>query len=370
MVLLWLRDEVKKNEKRTALTPKFCKDLIETGNFKINVERSNCRIYKDEDYSAFGCKLVPTGSWKTAAPKEALIIGLKELPEGEGNDFPLIHKHIYFGHCYKNQEGWKELLKRFVDGSGILYDLEFLVDEKGRRVASFGYMAGFAGAAIGIDNWCQQKLAPTEVLGKIDSFPDEQKLLKYIKTRLEKVYNKTGISFPKLMVVGALGRCGTGACDFAKKVGLSEDFILRWDIAETAKGGPFEEILDADIFMNCIYLSSYIPPFLTPTMLGSEKRKLSVIVDVSCDTTNPFNPISVYKDTTTFDNPVIRLSKDSPLDVVAIDHLPSLLPLESSDTFCQDLYSSLLGLNNIETTDVWRKAKDLFEEKVKEAGLK
>jgi len=41
------------------------------------------------------------------------------------------------------------------------------------------------------------------------------------------------------------------------------DDILKWDMEETAKGGPFREILDVDIFVNCIYLSSRIPPFLT-----------------------------------------------------------------------------------------------------------
>ena len=35
--------------------------------------------------------------------------------------------------------------------------------------------------------------------------------------------------------------------------------IVKWDMDETAKGGPFQEILDVDIFVNCIYLSSSIP---------------------------------------------------------------------------------------------------------------
>lgn len=78
-------------------------------------------------------------------------------------------------------------------------------------------------------------------------------------------------------------------------------------MAETARGGPFEEILDVDIFVNCIYLSKQIPPFLTPEMLKKEDRKLSIIVDVSCDTTNPFNPIPVYTSATTFMKPVLNV---------------------------------------------------------------
>lgn len=78
---------------------------------------------------------------------------------------------------------------------------------------------------------------------------------------------------------------------------------------ETAKGGPFQEILDVDIFVNCIYLSSSIPPFVSPAQLkaAGSNRRLSVVVDVSCDTTNPFNPIPIYSVNTTFDNPIVSV---------------------------------------------------------------
>jgi hypothetical protein len=62
---------------------------------------------------------------------------------------------------------------------------------------------------------------------------------------------------------------------------------------ETQAGGPFPEILDYDILVNCIYLSQAIPAFLTSDMLVGE-RNLSVVVDVSCDYTNPNNPIPIY----------------------------------------------------------------------------
>lgn len=47
-------------------------------------------------------------------------------------------------------KGWKELLKRFHEGNGTLLDLEFLVDDNGRRVAAFGRSAGFIGMAVGL----------------------------------------------------------------------------------------------------------------------------------------------------------------------------------------------------------------------------
>ena len=79
---------------------------------------------------------------------------------------------------------------------------------------------------------------------------------------------------------------------------------------ETAKGGPFQEILDVDIFVNCIYLSSKIPPFVAHEQINAAGpgRRLRVIVDVSCDTTNPFNPIPVYDINTSFKEPTVPVT--------------------------------------------------------------
>jgi saccharopine dehydrogenase (NAD+, L-lysine forming) len=90
---------------------------------------------------------------------------------------------------------------------------------------------------------------------------------------------------------------------------LVRNDIFKWDLAETAKGGPFQEILDVDIFVNCIYLASKIPPFINHEQISAAgiKRRLSVVVDVSCDTTNPFNPIPIYNVNTTFDKPTVAV---------------------------------------------------------------
>jgi hypothetical protein len=47
-------------------------------------------------------------------------------------------------------------LRSFSRGGGTLLDLEFLQDDNGRRVAAFGYHAGFAGAALALENWAWQ----------------------------------------------------------------------------------------------------------------------------------------------------------------------------------------------------------------------
>lgn len=71
------------------------------------------------------------GAWKFRAPADAYILGLKELDDDD--ESALKHTHIYFGHCFKYQTGWKELLKRFVNGGGCLLDMEFLTNDQGIR---------------------------------------------------------------------------------------------------------------------------------------------------------------------------------------------------------------------------------------------
>ena len=170
------------------------------------------------------------------APEDHIILGLKELPE---DDLPLKHTHVQFAHCYKNQGGWEEVLSRFPAGKGTLYDLEFLQDENGRRVAAFGYHAGFAGAALGIEAWAHQQLHPDSELGSVFPYPNEQALIAHIKDVVARAGRQ-----PRVLVIGALGRCGRGAVDLCLKAGIDAENVLKWDMAETAKGGPFMEIIE------------------------------------------------------------------------------------------------------------------------------
>ncbi|PWY84505.1 cysteine proteinase [Aspergillus sclerotioniger CBS 115572] len=324
-------------------------------------------VFLDEEFAKIGAPLVEEGSWVKDAPKDAYVLGLKELPE---DDFPLEHVHISFAHCYKQQGGWEKVLSRWPRGGGTLLDLEFLTDDVGRRVAAFGWSAGYAGSALAVKNWAWQLTHPEgEPLPAESPYANQDRLIESVKESLEAGKKQSGRS-PKILVIGALGRCGSGAVDLAKDVGIPESDIIRWDIEETKKGGPFKEIVeDADIFVNCIYLASPIAPFVTPETLTSANRRLSVICDVSADTTNPHNPIPVYNITTTFDKPTVPVTLSggnqiAGLSVISIDHLPSLLPRESSEMFSQALLPSLLQLKDRQNARVWKQAEDLFNEKV------
>lgn len=148
MTHLWVRAEQRANERRVGLTPDGAAALIAAG-IRVTVEHCASRAIPIADYRAAGCTVAPENAWPDA-PSDAIIFGLKELPD---DATPLRHHHIMFGHAYKGQPAGQVLLKRFRAGGDTLYDLEYLVDEAGRRVAAFGYWAGYAGAAVALKAW-------------------------------------------------------------------------------------------------------------------------------------------------------------------------------------------------------------------------
>lgn len=274
-----------------------------------------------------------------------------------------MHEHITFAHCFKEQDGWQSVLSRFPNGGGKLYDLEFLTDEKGRRVAAFGYHAGYAGAALALLTWAHQVLKPNEELPAIKPYDNQDALVQDVKAQVYSAH-QTAKHWPRTLVIGALGRCGGGAVQMCRDAALPEEEILRWDMEETKKGGPFDEIAESDIFVNCIYLTSKIPPFVTKESLAKNpKRRLSVVCDVSCDPNSANNPIPIYDRCTTFSDPLVKV--DDKLSVIAIDHLPSLLPREASEAFSSALLPSLKELHRRDQHDVWTRAEKLYDEKVK-----
>jgi len=218
--ILHVRAETKPLEHRTAITPTIAKKLVDAG-YTVNVERSPLSIFPDSEYEGTGASLVPTGSW-TDVPSDHIIIGLKELPE---EDFPLKHTHVQFAHCYKNQGGWDTVLGRFDKGNGTLLDLEFLEDENRRRVAAFGYHAGFAGAALALLTWAWQlKNGKDKPLPSVSSYENEHLLIDDVKKAVEEGKAQAG-HYPRILVIGALGRCGRGAVDLCVRAGL-EDIIV------------------------------------------------------------------------------------------------------------------------------------------------
>jgi len=338
---LWLREEARATERRTPLVPADAARLVAEG-IAVTVERSARRIFDDAAYAGAGCTLVASGTW-VDAPKDALILGVKELPEAPDT---LGGTYAHFAHLYKDQRGWQDEIARFTRGGGTLYDLEYLTDETGTRVAAFGYWAGWLGAALAVRGWCLR--ARGKAAGAVEPHESQDTFLNDIKALCG------DLPTPRAVVIGARGRSGQGAGDLFDALGIP---VTRWDKAETADLDR-PALLAHDILVNCVLLRGPGLILATPDDLSDPATRLGVISDVACDPLSDFNPLPVYDAPTGWDRPFLRLGGDRDVWLTAIDNLPSLLPREASEDFSAQLLPTLRACPH---GTAWRNARAAFD---------
>ncbi|WP_265567271.1 saccharopine dehydrogenase [Streptomyces hygroscopicus] len=340
---LWLRAETRASERRTPLVPEDAARLVAVG-FEVTVEDSPQRVFPLADYAAVGCRTAPAGTWREA-DDDQYVLGLKELPDAPAT---LRHRHIFFGHCFKRQSGAERLLARFRAGGGVLLDLEYLTDDQGRRVAAFGYWAGYIGGALAVLHRRGRLATPLR-----DT--DRATLDGLLRASAQQARPTSAL------VIGALGRCGRGARDALETAGVT---ATCWDLPET-RHLDRDALLTHDVLVNTVLTTVPAPPFVTTADLLRAERTLSVISDVTCDAGSPCNLLPVYDSPTDWDRPVRRLTAgERPVDLIAIDNLPSLLPLEASRAFSADLLSSLLSLRDGDPR--WDRCRRTFEQAVQQ----
>ena len=362
MKKLWLRKEDKTGERRVPITPAEVVEFVQAG-VEVTVERCNQRCYTDADYEAAGA-LLTDAIWQQA-PLDTVVLALKELADSTE---PVAHSQIHFSHTFKGQEGAKEMLARYARGGGAIYDLEFLFDTQGRRVAAFGYWAGYVGAALGLLGVAHFSKKST-VFPALQPFSDRDALLATVDTALqESGWDDGSLS---VLIMGALGRCGSGARDLIASL-RSEVRVTAWDLPEfTAADKPIRESLAHELFVNCVYLREPIAPMIDADLL-SESGRLKIISDISCDPTSADNPIRVYDAITHLHAPFVRArGEGEAVFVQAIDHLPTLLPRESSQEYAAALFPYLFDFMTSDApSSTWVAARQRFEQALVSYGLR
>lgn len=348
-VHVWIRSESRDTERRTPVVPADIPLLIEAG-LEVTVEESPQRTFAIEEYAAAGASVATEGSW-VDAPEHAYVLGIKELPDEPES---LRHRHIYFAHAFKGQEDARRTLERFSRGGGRLFDIEYLTDDDGRRVVAFGYWAGYVGAALGVLHLAGGLAAPLAPMAKHE-----------LDAELEQA-GKAGADELLALVTGARGRSGRGAQQALRTAGMP---VTSWDREET-RDLHKQALLGHDLLVNCVVTHTPTTPFVEQPDLDHERRLL-VLADVTCDVTGPTNMLPVNTSITTWQEPVRRLHDGTnehgvPLDVIAIDNLPSLLPREASEGFSADLTPHLLGLAGESGPSApWRAAGRAFDDAIR-----
>jgi len=311
---LVIRSELNPLEARTPLVPADLSSLLSI--YDVKVESSTTRCYSDQDYVEKGATIVPAGYW--VQTKNSYVIGLKAIDQPTQPTQTLLH----FAHCFKGQEGSKEVINLLRPSTFI--DYEYMLDQEKKRVISFCAQSGKVGAY----------LALMAFYGDLPPFDEE-----VYRSILQKMVVK-----PKVLLIG-YGTAGKRSKE------IIEQFGIECTIWNSQSVIDRQAILDHDILIHAIRLpddhSITIPPFLTLDNLSTDHR-LSVICDISCDFGNPRNTLPIYQGFTTKTNPIVRIPGN--IDLIAINNLPSMEPDVSSNQFSSILSNYLPELRYMNHT--------------------
>ena len=372
-------------ERRVALVPDHVRQLVRQG-IKVEVEKSEKRIFKDSEYAAAGALLVDQ------LQDPDLILGVKEMPLGY---FSKEKTYIFFSHTIKGQPYNMPLLRDMMSTGVNLIDYERIVDESGQRLIFFGRFAGLAGMInslwslgqryreLGVDT----PFLHIRQTHTYDSLDEAKKAVSEVGEWIR----ENGVSeliAPLTVGVTGYGNVSNGAQEILdllpveeisplellklerenryslnviyktvfheedlsapKKRGMTFDLQHYYNHPELYEN-QFEQYIPClSVLMNCMYWDDRYPRIVTKKYLkklfAHNPPKLTVIGDVTCD---PDGSIECTHKGTEIEDPVFVYDpkseeptmgfKGEGILVMAVDILPSELPREASQTFSDAL---------------------------------
>ncbi len=372
-------------ECRTPLTPYHVKKLIEKYGLEIIVEKSDKRVFLDQEYKEAGAKV------ENNLKNSQVIFGVKEIPEQK---FENNKTYIFFSHVIKGQPYNMPMLKRMMEMNCNLIDYERIVDEQNRRLIFFGKFAGLAGMINSIWSLGER----LKKYGYDTPFLKIKQSYKYnsldeAKREIAKVGQQIaeeglpGELCPLTIGFTGYGNVSVGAQEIASflpikeilpeellklrerknipnnvlyKVIFKEEHLSArndgssFDLQDYYKNpdkyhSVFEKYIPhLTVLMNCMYWDERYPRIVTKDYLQKlfekGRPKLTVIGDITCD---PDGSVEITHKGTPIEDPVFVYNpstrKPKPgfdgegMLVMAVDILPSELPRDSSIAFADAL---------------------------------
>lgn len=350
-------------DKRVPLTPKQCKELLETySDLEIFVQPSPIRAFPDSAYEAEGIEL------REDLSNCDILMGVKEVP---------LHmlipnkRYMFFSHTFKEQPYNRNLLKAILEKNISLIDYEVLTTSSGKRLIGFGRYAGVVGCYNAM-------LAVGKKYGLFELKPaHECHNRKEVEEELKKV--KLPSDF-KIVMTGN-GRVAHGALEILallpiKKVSpekyLKEKFngpvftqLSVSDYVKTKDGSkfvrsefyndpaPYESNFmrfakESDLFIPCHYWDHDAPFLFTREDAKDAWFRIKVVADISCDIDGPVastlrpstisNPLYGYDPTTESETDFMN---PRAIGVMAVDNLPCELPKDASEDFGRELIKNI-----------------------------
>jgi alanine dehydrogenase len=349
-----LKERKSPPDRRVVFTPnelvRFKEQFPEA---ELVIERSDIRVFKDEEYAALGFDLSDDLS------DCDVLFGVKEVPAEA-----LIpnKKYFFFSHTIKKQPYNRALLQAVLAKNIDLYDHETIVDVDNNRLIGFGRYAGNVGAynalrTFGIKYELFQ-LPKAETLNGKDILVDKLKRL---------------ILPPIKVVVTGSGKVGMGVKEILNAMKMKEvspvnflsksydsavytqievdDYYKRSDGGDFVKSefykdptgyiSDFEKFSQsADLFIAAHFYGNNAPYILTNEMLKSAKNKIKVVADISCDVNGP---VACTVKASTIADPIfgylpseqkeVDMFHPGAISVMSVDNLPCELPKDASEGF-------------------------------------
>ena len=389
------RENKNKWERRVALTPEFCKLLINKG-IRIIVQSSKLRCFTDKQYSESGCEI------KEELSEANVILGVKEVPLMlliENKTF------FFFSHTLKGQPQNMPLLRECLKKNIRLVDYECIKNvnpdpKKSQRLVAFGKFAGLAGCIDfiqGLGEFLLHKniCTPFIHVGSSYMFPsviDAKKAIENIGSMIKlKLFPEELCPF--IVGVTGTGRVASGAleiltilphefidadnleCLFIDKKKVRRDIIYITIIEskhmyKKIKNDSFDKqefyinphlyksvfaekfIPYLSALIHCIYWDPKSPRILTLdeayNMARQNKFRLLGVSDITCDLDGSIEILqklsTIEEPFYTYD-PLIRKFEDDFEKITnnsilyhAVDHLPAEFPIDSSTYFSEKLF--------------------------------
>lgn len=320
---------------------------------EIFVERSDIRVFKDEEYEALGFELSDDLS------NCDVLFGVKEVPM---DALIANKKYFFFSHTIKKQPYNRALLQAVLEKNISLYDHETIVDAADKRLIGFGRYAGNVGAYNGIRAFGIKydlfQLPKAETLnGKAVLV---EKLRRLVLPPIKVVLTGSGkVGMGAKEILDAMKMKQVAPQDFLTKKYDSavytqievDDYYKRLDggafvksefykdpVGYTSDFEKFSQV--ADIFMAGHFYGNNAPYILTNDMLKSAKNNLKVVADISCDVGGP---VACTIKASTIAEPIfgylpseakeVDVFHPGSIAVMSIDNLPCELPKDASEGF-------------------------------------
>ena len=360
-----LKEEKIPADKRVVLTPNQCKIIqFSYPTVEILVESSDIRCFSDEQYIGEGIKVVHDIS------DCDILLGVKEVPV----DLLIPNKiYFFFSHTIKMQPYNRDLLIKMVEMRINMVDYEVLKNEKGERLLGFGRYAGIVGAYNAFLTYGL----------KSGNYTLKPAYKCRDRVEMESELDNLILNKEKIVVTGN-GRVGKGALEVLKKLCVKKvtvneflnntfsepvfvhlntmDYNKRIDGISSKKNDFYNNpdlykssflrfAETADIFIAGHYYASGSPYLFTREDAKSEKFRLQVIADISCDIDGPV--ASTIRPSIITD-PIYGYNKNSEKEVffkdhdaiavMAVSNLPCELPKDASEDFGNDMLEKVIPL--------------------------